>query len=274
MSDPVTNLEIEDVLSSIRRLVSEDARPRAKAPERPAGEKPDRLLLTPAQRVEVDEDEPLVDRAPSVESEQVADAQFFRSGDAAAPEPAPNEEDAGDSDEVSFIGRLVSEEMGRMLASEDAQPSTPPPSAAPVAEQTEEPSLADKIAALEALIAGHPELSARKATAAEALSDDGATDHPAATTEQRRASEALVLGGPPWRGSVSPKAQEDAPLALERAETRQGALALIEQEALREMVSDIVRQELQGALGERITRNVRKLVRREIHRVMVSQDLE
>jgi len=32
------------------------------------------------------------------------------------------------------------------------------------------------------------------------------------------------------------------------------------------MVRDIVRQELQGSLGERITRNVRKLVRREIQR--------
>jgi hypothetical protein len=31
-------------------------------------------------------------------------------------------------------------------------------------------------------------------------------------------------------------------------------------------VRDIVRQELQGSLGERVTRNVRKLVRREIQR--------
>jgi hypothetical protein len=40
------------------------------------------------------------------------------------------------------------------------------------------------------------------------------------------------------------------------------------------MVTDIVRQELQGALGERITRNVRKLVRREIYRVLNSQEFE
>lgn len=50
--------------------------------------------------------------------------------------------------------------------------------------------------------------------------------------------------------------------------------ALLDEEALREMVSEIVRQELQGALGERITRNVRKLVRREIHRALASQELE
>ncbi|PJE32544.1 hypothetical protein PSM7751_01551 [Pseudooceanicola marinus] len=46
----------------------------------------------------------------------------------------------------------------------------------------------------------------------------------------------------------------------------------VDEEALRELVSDILRQELQGALGERITRNVRKLVRREIQRALQSKD--
>ncbi len=40
----------------------------------------------------------------------------------------------------------------------------------------------------------------------------------------------------------------------------------VDEDALREMIRDVVRQELQGSLGERITRNVRKLVRREIQR--------
>ncbi|MFG6560238.1 hypothetical protein [Sulfitobacter sp. 1A15299] len=48
----------------------------------------------------------------------------------------------------------------------------------------------------------------------------------------------------------------------------------LDEEALRDMVTEIVRAELQGALGERITRNVRKLVRREIHRALTAQDLE
>lgn len=50
--------------------------------------------------------------------------------------------------------------------------------------------------------------------------------------------------------------------------------AVLDEDALRELVSDIVRQELQGALGERITRNVRKLVRREIQRALVAQDFD
>ena len=40
------------------------------------------------------------------------------------------------------------------------------------------------------------------------------------------------------------------------------------------MVSEIVRQELQGTLGERITRNVRKLVRREIYRALAANELD
>jgi hypothetical protein len=47
----------------------------------------------------------------------------------------------------------------------------------------------------------------------------------------------------------------------------------LDEDSLRELVAEIVREELQGALGERITRNVRKLVRREIHRALAAQDL-
>jgi len=50
--------------------------------------------------------------------------------------------------------------------------------------------------------------------------------------------------------------------------------SVIDEDALRDMISDIVRQELQGVLGERITRNVRKLVRREINLVLAAQDFD
>ena len=49
---------------------------------------------------------------------------------------------------------------------------------------------------------------------------------------------------------------------------------ILDEEALRDLVAEIVRQELQGALGERITRNVRKLVRREIQRALAAQELQ
>lgn len=47
---------------------------------------------------------------------------------------------------------------------------------------------------------------------------------------------------------------------------------MIDEAVLRELVEQMVRAELQGELGEKITRNVRKLVRREIHRVLLTHD--
>ena len=60
----------------------------------------------------------------------------------------------------------------------------------------------------------------------------------------------------------------------QQAAFSQSADELLDEDALRDIVSEIVREELQGALGERITRNVRKLVRREIHRALAAQELE
>ncbi|ATG36328.1 hypothetical protein PhaeoP23_02203 [Phaeobacter piscinae] len=61
--------------------------------------------------------------------------------------------------------------------------------------------------------------------------------------------------------------------ALEALDALGSDESFLDEHALRELVSEIVREELQGALGERITRNVRKLVRREIHRALSAQNL-
>lgn len=62
----------------------------------------------------------------------------------------------------------------------------------------------------------------------------------------------------------APEADKDVP----------GIPAEIDVEALRAIVVEVLREELNGEMGERITRNVRKLVRREINRVLVSRDLD
>jgi hypothetical protein len=51
-----------------------------------------------------------------------------------------------------------------------------------------------------------------------------------------------------------------------------GSTGLPDEELLRELVLQVLRQELQGALGERITHNVRRLVRREIHRILTEAE--
>ncbi len=53
-----------------------------------------------------------------------------------------------------------------------------------------------------------------------------------------------------------------------------GAGADIDLAMLRELVGEIIREELRGTLGERITRNVRALVRREIDRVIADELLK
>ncbi|MBM2576740.1 hypothetical protein JQC91_10535 [Jannaschia sp. Os4] len=47
-----------------------------------------------------------------------------------------------------------------------------------------------------------------------------------------------------------------------------------EDDALRDLIADVVREELAGPLGERITRNVRKMVRRELRQMMSGEEFE
>ena len=65
MSDPVANVEVEDVLSSIRRLVSEDSRPSIKTATS-VTLSADRLVLTPALRVEDHQDEDVAAVEPTI----------------------------------------------------------------------------------------------------------------------------------------------------------------------------------------------------------------
>lgn len=48
---------------------------------------------------------------------------------------------------------------------------------------------------------------------------------------------------------------------------------ILDEEAIRSVVNRIVREELQGELGERIGRNLRKLIRREIAQVLTEREL-
>lgn len=112
------------------------------------------------------------------------------------------------------------------------------------------------------------------AAPAEALDPDpepqaGPADDPA--PEEVAAGD--VVDESAFFADAPPEPAPDTP-RFGAAEDAAGEEAVIDENTLREMVSDIVRQELQGALGERITRNVRKLVRREIHRALTTQELD
>lgn len=59
---------------------------------------------------------------------------------------------------------------------------------------------------------------------------------------------------------------DEAPLSLTDV--------VADEDRLREMITEILREELHGPMGERMTQNVRKLVRREIHRVLAAKDFD
>lgn len=96
-----------------------------------------------------------------------------------------------------------------------------------------------------------------------------------------------ALHSKPEAGSVTPvelqetTAPEDA--VTEQAEPAPAAAVSgtsiddiedIDEDVLRPIVARLIREELQGELGERITRNVRKLVRREILRAINAREFE
>lgn len=70
------------------------------------------------------------------------------------------------------------------------------------------------------------------------------------------------------------EAVDDGPNVIRLVHSATGRPNSLSDDELREMVSQIVREELQGVLGEKITRNVRKLVRREIQRAIMDRDLD
>ena len=294
MSDPVTNVEVEDVLSSIRRLVSDDNRPSMKTAT-PVKLSPDRLVLTPALRVEddQDEDEAVVEptiqawsefgAGPEDQDANLADRSENNSdatSDVYGPEQAeavqdhdeqPQEETHDVSEapaaEPFVLESVVNHAEPEMDApfEEIAEADIPDheAEAAFFADQSE--SLTSKIAALEAVIGktddqwepddtGSSDYSGTEAPSMKW--EDVGSDNDADNAEGDNA-ETVEVDVEPQQAAFSQSADE-----------------LLDEDALRDIVSEIVREELQGALGERITRNVRKLVRREIHRALAAQELE
>lgn len=351
MSDPVSHAEIEDVLSSIRRLVSEDNSNKPAAPE-PAA----RLVLTPALRVQ----EPDASALPAqAEQNQAADADLpLDSQIAQMPEPSAQAEngavaaapDFGADPPIAFHRRApqatdaatetasepISEhteplDQAEVLADPSApwgNPDTTLFAAADAAQQPDpsEGAAADDSAAVQPDTPVAPaSASGRAASVLRQLAEMEARNPPAPQWEPDNRSE------PPFAGIDSDSIEwRDEPLiasrslrdsaadvvdikaeatdaaadhadsdnasslmdaagdtenlaeavvtdvaleALTNTDDAEAADTYLDEDALRDLVASIVREELQGPLGERITRNVRKLVRREIHRALAAHDL-
>lgn len=346
MPDPMSKSDVEDVLASIRRLVTDDKRVVEHDVQQPPTS--DRLVLTPSLRVPEDEfdaeveteeyddggatwefksslgvggddeqedvgrdlpetsetdpqisplildkglivaeDEPeLVDDDPIAnepltgsdhtdDNEQASDTldeacatedeSQFGQYQATVPENATSVSEDGDMIEAAATdveplqpqsGEIVEKMLDGTDLVEDMEAEEPE-------NKPHDSSLSAKIAKLETLVAGRND---------QWEPDDAGTDAYAGTEQATMQWEdATEVPEPAEQTSAHESAVGDADSDVDSAVAFDDVM---DEAALRELVSDIVREELQGALGERITRNVRKLVRREIHRALAAQELE
>jgi hypothetical protein len=113
----------------------------------------------------------------------------------------------------------------------------------------------------------------------DADASEGAGPVASATVQEDTADEEAALEGAVAAGVASAMAEVDEGAEMDRDRADGVDLGadeegFLDEETLRRIVAEVVREELQGALGERITRNVRKLVRREIRLVLAADELD
>lgn len=224
MPDPVKNAEIEDVLSSIRRLVADDAPAPMEPPAAPKAEGADKLVLTPALRIQTQESK----------VEEVANT-----------EAAPTD----DWEEVTLEDRIA--ELEAAVASSDEE---------------YEPDGSEVEASAPAM-----DLSAFEDDTFELSPEHVVVPEPEAeAVEEPEVAEVV-------EDAVEETEEEPAEATSETTDDNvfeDDLSEVFDEEMLRDLVSEFVRKELQGELGERITRNVRKLVRREINRALAARDFD
>lgn len=291
MSEPMSSGEIEDVLSSIRRLVSEDLRPVSKGAAPVAVAEADKLILTPALRIVPDarvrdraepvlreeEDAPPAGQPVPEPEEFLPEQDWKASGQEWLPESepvvtqdacAPDTGEAGQESQeqpqddhenpesgpeltgvVNSIGSAVNDDSGEWEAETGDTGFADMAWKAP--EWAEEAEIVTEPEPVEDEQARNDRAEAE--AVAEILRDDAA-----------KASQAEAAAAQP-----EPDA-DDRP----DDETFADSEGYFDETVLRDLVRDLIREELNGALGERITRNVRKLVRAEINRALTARDFD
>ncbi|MCU0800280.1 MAG: hypothetical protein MUD11_00655 [Rhodobacteraceae bacterium] len=265
MVERMTSVEIEDVLSSIRRLVTEDLRPR------PVAATEDKLLLTPALRVVPDAADAVAGPA-----EQTLDIDLDADLAAALVEDEPQDDanpqwDAGAAAEAAedgagpfpmFLHHANRVDLTAAAPADLAETVTTIGAAIPA--EGYESETGDVMPVPE-----WPDTSWEAPAVLDSVEEAQVIAAPAEQPAEFAGEDATA---PDWQADVADDAEAAALAAL--ADDQAAPLTELDEDMLREIVRDIIREELQGTLGERITRNVRKLVRAEINRALLTQDID
>ena len=328
MTDNVVKAGIEDVLSSVKRLVSEDGRKSAQTDAQAKPRKPGRLVLTDALRIGAPDADgqkaaPLK-LEPEYSAEVSAKPMLLRASDIVRSEGATKDAKADDTtaevgdktetaDPVGSLSAKI-EALEAAIArtedqwepdgdSDDAYSGTPTQNLTWSAEEAFEAPVdapkddADDVDLSQtATFVRDPQViastdRAENADAAEKSAAEPNFDDPVAEAFKSQPAEdyapveeANIDEAPADEPTVAdmadPVAEQEivGDIVEGRAEVEpsqdQQPAVVIDEDALQELVAEVVRTELQGALGERITRNLRKMVRREIQRALAAQELE
>jgi len=313
MPDPLKSGEIEDVLSSIRRLVADEVSVRGGVSVSDATSTlrtAEKLLLTSALRVA----QP-VGAQSDREQDDAAQADDARADDARA-DDAQGDDAQGDDAQADDVqgddaraddaqgdasqGDVVTSEVAAHdvtpadVARNEPDTGADPASEAevgqagdtfstlsklakndrpdPAVDAWEEVSLETRIADLESAVANsdddwEPDGSEIEQTPVDLGFATVIPDaEPAVDDPAEQAAESAAQTDDPT--------DDPARCGADPANMFDGDPDILDEEMLRQLVTDIVREELQGSLGERITRNVRKLVRREINNALAARDFD
>ncbi|NOD35939.1 MULTISPECIES: hypothetical protein [unclassified Ruegeria] len=257
MTDNVVKAGIEDVLSSVKRLVSEDTRNKSVSDQQPATKKPGRLVLTDALRVSSS------NQANGVSAQADSDSEV------------------SDSAKPMLLRSCDIVQAGKQPANAaQDEPDAPKPARSADAAS----SLSAKIEALEAAIAQTEDQWEPDGDSEDAYSGTRSQSLPWNVEEEFAAAESIgsndvnLTGGIEEEGDAHVKAEfiraprEESEVVAEAAD--KDRTIDMDEEDLRALIAEVVRQELQGTMGERITRNVRKMVRREIARALAAKELD
>lgn len=284
MSETRTAGEIEDILSSIRRLVSEDLHPTPRPQIVSRMVVADRLILTPALRV-------VSSRPASAETPAAATAaepapEPVVSPAAAAPEPeAPlprlhlGAAQKAEPSRATVVDALA-QAVDQQALDWESETGDPGPDAdsldwssftfARRAGREEWPGQPANIEAPPPAPT-RPEPWAQPDPDAVAAEDQPALKQPRQPAAEQHAAAASRA----WADSAEAEALADLAPAEESVTPAQDQVDdIFSEDVLRELVRDLIREQLQGDLGERITRNIRKLVKAEIARALAVQSLE
>ena len=281
MSDHHPKSEADQVLESVKRLVSAAPHRVAHEPAKPEPRVGERLLLTPSLRVEeANDDMPLSEEAVHAPLQETAP-----SPPAADPPQDVHEDEAMTAEGHSLEDRIAELEAAVSTQSDEFEPDgselidretprrfvfqhtpidvpmTPPPNT--------RQSLADRfedVEVVEAAIAAEPGPAPSFVPDTPAVAEDDPIPLRADTRPEN------AFDPTPDEAPVEPEPESATTDTADQNRLDVAEDVEIDEDMLRDIVAEIVRSELQGELGERITRNVRKLVRREIHRAIMTRD--